>query len=260
MKIILVNDKKIDLESERRGRSRGIFSTRRRDGRSGRTRSQTRPAPLPPALGSARSGPRERSSPLPLPQRGSRRAAWGGGSGRRPTPARRLGGSLPAALDLGQRGEGKPRLAQLPERLQLGSLRQGRDRGSRGADRELRGLRVPASRLQSPRLPEGRLLHRGDVRAEPAHRSAQAGGGAGLGPLGADRLGPGDLRDRREAGRDRRDRRGRRHRPRPGTALRRGTHHGGARPLLRHDGSRDLRRLGGDRLRFSGWWGCFAAT
>ena len=137
-----------------------------------------------------------------------------------PRNARQLAGSLPPALELGSGGEGYARLAQLPERVQLRSLREGRRRRSRGADGQLRGVRAGRARLQSARLSDGRLLHGGDVRPEPAPGAAQAGRRARRRAVAADFVGPGARGNRREAGGRRREGRDRQHHPRPRAALR----------------------------------------
>ena len=59
--------------------------------------------------------------------------------------------------------------------LRLGSLRQERRRGAGGAERHLQAVRGRGAGFQSPRLPEGGLLHRGDVRPEPHLGTAETG-------------------------------------------------------------------------------------
>ena len=92
----------------------------------------------------------------------------------------RLGGSLPQDLDLGQ---SRPLHAfrELHRLLLLERLRAQRRDGSRGAGRRLPAHQRRSARLQSARLPEGRLLRR--IRLQPAaaalsadpHRRARRG-------------------------------------------------------------------------------------
>ena len=129
----------------------------------------------------------------------------------------------------------------------MGSLREGRGRGARGADRQLRGLGARRARHEPPRLPEGGVLHRGDVRPEPPHGPHETGGRARLRQVAANQLGAGHRRDLGADGRHRREARHGHHLPGPRAQLRPRRNHRG--PLqVPDEGGRDVRRhVGRDR-------------
>ena len=118
-----------------------------------------------------------------------------------------LGADLTAVV-LGSGVEGHPhRQLRLSTQLLLERLRQGRHRLARGAGCRLSPDEPRRARLQSPWLPERRLLQPPDVRPVAADRTAEAGGRAWRRQVEADQLGPGADRDSRQVHRchDRRE-------------------------------------------------------
>ncbi len=99
---------------------------------------------------------------------------------------------------MGLRPEEQPlRELLVPTRLQLERLREGRNRLARGAGRDVPADERGRSRLQSARLPEGRVLQRAHVRRESRAVSVEARGRAWRGEVEAGVLGRGAARDRR---------------------------------------------------------------